>query len=675
MYAQLLISIDLENNTINSIEENSFCELKFIKLLKLSHNNLKSTSLYCLENLRFLYLSNVEYDGEIDQKKIGNPTSALLLDLSHNKIKKISLEKMARLKRLYLSSNELNDLTLDTIRAFPDLTELYISKNKFSEQVLKKFNILKNLTYLYLSNNYLSKISSSDLEENKKLYRLEVDHNQIEYVRFPSLENMGIVNLGNNKLRQINEESFSNLIYLDELYIDSNKIEKIHAKAFKFNELLFKLDLSNNFLTTTPDIRMLSFLRILNLNNNKIAILPNNPFERYQWVKINIFSKITIDLRNNNISSYSSKSFCAQGTCSLGYLGFELLLDDINQMDKCLLSQLGSDGNSKIESSLQPSCEHLLMAKYKNIHLNGDMSQCQNVSIDLEKECYSNSKFKCPKNEELVRYSTWITGDPHLYSYKNKYELCSTGQDAVCFQYGDFQLLCSDSLAGGSNQLATVLVKVKFIYQVSESVSVTYEANSTSFPDFFDNGKTIINKNVDNVAVLSNTKDGMKAIYVPKANTHIFISRWNSYYSISLRSTHETYSQSTGYLYEGCRLQDQMNAGIKKENFECDSECSNIEISAVDENFPDEVIRDACLFDCHEIGTNSTAMIKTMVENIKTFILSDSNTNAESSLTRITATITSQTKSDTTKENKGIHLIENKLLRFCMFFLTIYIFY
>lgn len=100
MYTPLLTSIDLENNIIDYIEANSFCNLKFIKRLKLSHNKLKFVSIYCLENVTFLHLSNVEFEGEIDQKRIGNPINALILDLSHNKIKKISLNKMYRLKEL-----------------------------------------------------------------------------------------------------------------------------------------------------------------------------------------------------------------------------------------------------------------------------------------------------------------------------------------------------------------------------------------------------------------------------------------------------------------------------------------------------------------------------------------------------------------------------------------------
>ncbi|CAF0959712.1 unnamed protein product [Brachionus calyciflorus] len=255
-------------------------------------------------------------------------------------------------------------------------------------------------------------------------------------------------------------------------------------------------------------------------------------------------------------------------------------MDDINQMDYCMLRQFNSD-IIKIVSNVKPS----------------------------------------------FRYTTWITGDPHLYSYKNKYELCSTGENAVCFQYGDFKILCSDFYAGGSNLQATVLTSLKFIYQVSNSEQVSYEANRTSFPNKFDNGFLNIYENPNNknkLAELINTENGTKVIYIPNSSVHIFISQWNSYYSIYLRTTHETYSESTGLLYEGCPLKDQLVIRKKRQlNQMCASECSNIQFSIEEENMPEDVIRDACLFDCNEIGIEATSMIKSMVKKIETLILSD----------------------------------------------------
>ncbi|CAF0948237.1 unnamed protein product [Brachionus calyciflorus] len=623
---KFLSSIHLDYNKINYIEPNSFCDLKFINSLYLSGNNLSDISLYCLENVRYLFLGSVQFKGEIDQKRLGNPINIIQLYLSNNKISKINFENMTNLKYLYLDSNELVNFTLKTIQAFPNLGDLRLEKNQFLEKSLENFNQLKKLQYLYLSNNLLTKFEHHMLAENKELFVLGIDSNNIEIIEFGSLPNLKQLYLSYNKIKFIDKDSFSKLSNLERLSLESNIISSIHPKAFASNSNLAYLDLRYNNLTTTPDISELKVLNTFYLNNNKLTSLPNHAFERKLNEANPLKSNIKIDLRGNSINRFTSKTFCSQHASSLGFLGFELQMNDINQMDYCMLRQFNSD-KMKIVSNVKPSCEHLLMAKRVNIELNGNVSLCENLQINLDKECYSNSKFKCTKGDELVRYTTWITGDPHLYSYKNKYELCSTGENAVCFQHRDFKILCTDFYAGGSNLQATVLTSLKFIYQVSDSEQVAYEANRTSFPNKFDNGLLNIfedQSNKNKLAELVNTENGTKVIYIPNSNVHIFISQWNSFYSIYIRTTHETYSESTGLLYEGCPLKDQLVSRKKRQiNQMCASECSNIQFSIEEENMPEDVIRDACLFDCNEIGIGATSMIKSMVKKIETLILSD----------------------------------------------------
>ncbi|RNA35199.1 insulin-like growth factor-binding complex acid labile [Brachionus plicatilis] len=631
-----LQSIYLGYNDINYIEPDSFCKLNFYSL-KLSGNNLSDINLYCLENVSYLYLSSVQFKGEIDQKRLGNPKNVIILYLNSNKISKIKFDNMTSLNYLHLHYNELANFSSETIQAWSNLLTLQIEHNKFTENSLENFKLLKKLENLYLNNNLLTRIDSSHFVENKNLNRLEVQSNKIESVKFSFLKNLQTLYLNFNKLRIIDKESFSELPNLEHLHLDSNSIAKIHPKSFESNVRLSTLSLRYNHLTTTPDITKLKILNVLDLSNNKITSLPNHAFERRLDEANPLKSDIKVHLTGNDIKRFTSKTFCSQHASSLGFLGFQLLINDINKMDKCMLRQFNSD-NTVINSRVKPSCDHLLMAEHENINLNGNVTACEHLSIDFGQECYSNSKYKCPKGDELVRHTTWLTGDPHLYSYKNKYELCSTGQDAVCFQYGDFELRCSDAGLGGSNQLATVLVNLKFIYRLSGSLNISFEANKTSFPNSFDNGLTTIYNNEKNpyfndiLVELINAQDGSKVIYIPRANTHIFISKWNSFYSITLRATHETYSESVGYLYEGCRLQDQMTPRIKrqvmeKQKLDCQAECSKIQFSTDEENMPEDVIRDACSFDCIEIGIDSITMIKSMVEQVDTLILSDVYTN------------------------------------------------
>ncbi|RMZ96744.1 hypothetical protein BpHYR1_045621 [Brachionus plicatilis] len=165
----------------------------------------------------------------------------------------------------------------------------------------------------------------------------------------------------------------------------------------------------------------------------------------------------------------------------------------------------------------------------------------------------------------------------------------------------------------------TVLTGLKFFCQLENSAKVSFVANNAS-----NNGK-----NMKKMAKIIKKDHGTGVIVIAKTNTHIFVSKLKSFYSIALRTSHETYSKSSGYLFEGCRLQDQLDSRNKRETFnkintECNADCSAIEFSAEDENFPQDLTLDLCLFDCNEIGKNSTSMIKSMVSNIKNYISNDS---------------------------------------------------
>ncbi|CAF0979012.1 unnamed protein product, partial [Brachionus calyciflorus] len=145
------------------------------------------------------------------------------------------------------------------------------------------------------------------------------------------------------------------------------------------------------------------------------------------------------------------------------------------------------------------------------------------------------------------------------------------------------------------------------------------------------------------------------------------------YYSIALRTTHETYSESKGILYEGC-LQQQDKSLRKRQisaNNQCETECSNIEFSAEDENFPNSLIRQICEFDCIEMGKNSTIMVKSMAKNIKSFILSDQYPSIQT--TKVT-TYTTPSIETTKKGNTAWRSYQNQFLNFGLLFTTLYYF-
>lgn len=415
LHAKNLQTINLERNNLNHIEIECFCNLKSLQTLILSYNKLEFIKLKCLEKVYNLYLSTVGLKGIVDQERIGNPLNAYLLDLSNNKIDSLIFRKMTQLKILKIGSNNLKNLTLETILSLHYLSNLYISSNKFRDESIEKFYLFKNLEILTLSNNLIRKIKSNYFCENRKLRILELDSNQIEEIEFSFLPKLEKLNLSYNRLTKISDKLFKNLPNLKFLYLDSNLISHIDPNAFFSNSNLLYLGLSLNFLLKIPNIDELSELQEIDLSWNQIACLKMEPFAR----KLNKTKKIKINLQQNELQICLDKTFCDLNSI-YSENGFELLLDDINQFDKCMLFQIKLP-NTKIKSNKNPSCEHLYIAKFQNIQLNGNLSLCpseKNLTVD---ECLTKqNKFECELSDEFYSNSTLsIVRSSNSNYYKN----------------------------------------------------------------------------------------------------------------------------------------------------------------------------------------------------------------------------------------------------------------
>ncbi|CAF0996696.1 unnamed protein product [Brachionus calyciflorus] len=647
-YVAKLEDLYLSNNLITQIENGTFCILDKLTYLVLSSNSLNSVNLNCLETIYYLELQNSNLSGLVTQARLGNPQNLFYLDLGYNKIDFLDLDEMKNLKSLFLNGNYLKNLSNKTLQAIP------------------------NVRTLSLKQNFLSEIKTQDFESNKHLTELNLGYNQIEEVQFPELDNLGILDLSFNKLSEVKRFTFNNLKILRELFLHSNLITKIASKSFEKNTNLKVLLLNNNSLTTIPDISKLSNLSNLDLRSNRIRSLSNNAFERALNEANQSNSRISINLLGNNISIFSSKTFCSKYTYSLGFEGIEIWLDSIDQMNICLLKQIVSD-DSKIYSNSKINCTYKAFGKYLNISLienYPNSTVCQNDSIDFE-ECSKLSNFKCPKEADIIRHTTWITGDPHVYSYKNKYELCTLGSQVICFQYRNYTLLCTDEQVG---QSATALTELKFIYTNENASNITYTANKTHFPKYFDNYKQKIDGiGNDSLVELINYFNGTKIFYINESKTHIFISRYDVYYSVTVRATHETYSESTGVLYEGCG--SIKNERVKRNSLPknlidtCESECNKINFTIVDENMPEGVIKEACSFDCTNWEADKAIkMINNSVSLMKVVNQSD---NVRYGLPLLFDLET--TTRDPNSPNSVSKILKNSLIQFN--FMILFIFY
>lgn len=627
---------------INQIETGTFCKFENLQTLILSNNDMSSIKLNCLENVLNLQLSNVNYSGLITQELVGNPVKVQYLYLSSNNIERLELKNLTYIQYLFLNYNNLKNLSNETIRALSSINYIDLSNNKFDYLGILAW---KNVQNFYIRNNMLKEIQTKNLEFASTLVEFDASYNLIEKVQMPDLDQLRKLDLTKNKIREIKKYHFMSLKNLVELHLDYNLISKIETKSFDKNIKLQILLLNNNMLTTTPDISKLTQLGNLNLNDNRIVSLPNNAFERNISEADIIYSKIEINLNGNNITSFSSKTFCSQYTYSLGFMGVSIYFDDLNKMNMCLLEQLSSD-DTNIYSSKKANCDYKAFSKLHNIDLIDGYDCGVNLNITYD-ECKNETMFKCPNSQEIVRFTSWITGDPHVYSYKNKYELCTLGEDAVCFQHDDYVLLCSDKQVGRTNSSATVLTELEFIYSLSNETNVTFTATENNFPRVFSNKKDKIyandSENEGDVLVELIKYPDMRIIFINESKTHIFITKYGSFYSVTLRTKHETYAESSGVLYEGCE-NEMKNVSMRRkrsvQNLNCSMECAKFNFTLEDENMPDEVLRDACEYDCENVGAEGIVWMQ-KTEDILNLMNQSDNTKLESSLISDLSTTTS----------------------------------
>ncbi len=276
-----IINLNLSNNFLTSLDNDSLKSLKNLKELNVDVNkltfipnnlppNLKTLTLNenliskienLPNNLNNLYLSH-----NLISKLENLPNSLNNLYLSHNLLSSLNFSNsndiLFNLKSLDLSFNkisfEFSNSNLSFRNSFPNLQTLNISNN-----LLKSLPELpSNLKYLNISNN---SITSLNILPNS-LDNLILDNNLITSIsKLP--ENLKYLSVKSNKLTSLSELPKK----LKSLTLDNNLI----ASISKLPENLTKFSASNNLLTSLPELPE-SLTQII-LDNNLIKSLPNLP--------------------------------------------------------------------------------------------------------------------------------------------------------------------------------------------------------------------------------------------------------------------------------------------------------------------------------------------------------------------------------------------------------------
>lgn len=146
------------------------------------------------------------------------------------------LVHVTRLREFYLDYNRLE--SIDQVTLPLNLKVFSLKNNRLTQLDLSIFVRLEYLEKLFLSSNKLTKLSPTLKNIFASLEVLELDRNQLSFLRAFDAPKLKHFNLDGNFLgRKLDRRLFANLPLLERLHLRDNQIEVIDQHAFETTRL------------------------------------------------------------------------------------------------------------------------------------------------------------------------------------------------------------------------------------------------------------------------------------------------------------------------------------------------------------------------------------------------------------------------------------------------------
>ena len=296
-------SIDLQKNSITTLNENAFYHLSSLRKLDLSNNLIreipatgngsrsghKYIEILNLANNQFVYWPPWFCDSSMNGKSLYPRLKSL--ELRGNAIMVLTRTAWSCLKslqRLYLSQNVIQDLNNDIFVDLISLRKLLISymAKPFRKIEPRAFHNSR-LTDLQFDHNWIDFKPNSAIPYDTlfiycpNLTKLLIGYNDIRNITdgklvtlLSPLSKLTYLHLGGARMYEIPENLFSKFTNLTKLYLGSNKIKAFNPNAFINVTKLKVLHLDANQIQVINDsfpVTLRQSLKELHLSNNPFS--------------------------------------------------------------------------------------------------------------------------------------------------------------------------------------------------------------------------------------------------------------------------------------------------------------------------------------------------------------------------------------------------------------------
>lgn len=275
----------LDHNGISSMPD-SICNLRTIKEISLSQNELEGTLPACLgelgDSLKFLYFRQNRLSGTIPSS--WNQLSSLVnLELSMNQLSgnfdALDFEQLSSLNELNLYANLLSGSIPSSLRHFAG-TQLFLAENPITGSIPDGIALgnMSRLELLLLSDMDLTGTIPPSIFEMRTLVAVLLGYNRMEgsiphYIGSTPLPSLRALGLEKNNLSGVIPASVSKLSALQLLNVHSNLLSGHLPPALGNLSNLLVLEVGNNRLDgpVPESLRNLEKLDVLSLKRNDFS--------------------------------------------------------------------------------------------------------------------------------------------------------------------------------------------------------------------------------------------------------------------------------------------------------------------------------------------------------------------------------------------------------------------